>query len=327
MSSSSTTRLNANDAYSETRRNHANTWAISAAMSRLERQSKGTIIVAMQRLHAQDMTGFLEERGGWRKIAIPAICTKTKRYRLDHQQTHTWKKGAVIQPNRESLAAIEKIREEFGSAVFAAQYQQDPSPADGNMVRREWIKRYTTALSRSAYSQIVMAMDCAGKPGEQNDFTAIVIAGVAGRTLHVLEAHRGHWTVVQMRQMVQDLHTRWSFGTLLIEDTAAGTALLQLLREVRPILNVRPCLPKGRQAHPAQPEPGSIRIRHGAVPHPMPPGSPISRRKILAFPNGRYDDQLDALLHLLEWFGRQPAPIIGVPPIIAWGPKPQPGYY
>jgi hypothetical protein len=53
--------VKADDALSETRRTAANQWFNNTLLSRLDDKRKGAIIVAMQRVHVDDMTGFLLE--------------------------------------------------------------------------------------------------------------------------------------------------------------------------------------------------------------------------------------------------------------------------
>jgi hypothetical protein len=57
--------LNATEAYSKTTREKANNFFVGTLLSRLDDKRNGAIIVIMQRLHQDDLTGFLLEQGGW----------------------------------------------------------------------------------------------------------------------------------------------------------------------------------------------------------------------------------------------------------------------
>ena len=46
-----------------------------------------------------------------------------------------------MQPKRDSVEAIKELKRGVGSRVFAAQYQQNPTPADGNMIKAGWLGR------------------------------------------------------------------------------------------------------------------------------------------------------------------------------------------
>ena len=49
------------DAQSETHRNRLNQWVSNTLMSRLDSKETGVIIVVMQRVHLNDLSGYLIE--------------------------------------------------------------------------------------------------------------------------------------------------------------------------------------------------------------------------------------------------------------------------
>jgi hypothetical protein len=65
--------LNANDALSDTNRTSVNGWFTRTLYTRLNNKALGTVIVVMQRLHQDDLTGHLIEKGGWELLVLPAI--------------------------------------------------------------------------------------------------------------------------------------------------------------------------------------------------------------------------------------------------------------
>lgn len=66
--------LRADDATSETKRTGANLWFNNTLLSRLDDKRVGAIVVAMQRVHIDDLTGFLlAQSDEWKVISFPAI--------------------------------------------------------------------------------------------------------------------------------------------------------------------------------------------------------------------------------------------------------------
>jgi hypothetical protein len=61
------------DAQSDTQRNRLNQWVSNTLMSRLDSKETGVIIVVMQRVHLNDLSGYLFESGGWEVLSLPAI--------------------------------------------------------------------------------------------------------------------------------------------------------------------------------------------------------------------------------------------------------------
>ena len=62
------------DALSASRREYANEWFFNTLLSRLDDKVNGAIVVVMQRLHADDLSGTLLRSGeNWILLSLPAI--------------------------------------------------------------------------------------------------------------------------------------------------------------------------------------------------------------------------------------------------------------
>lgn len=81
------------------------------------------IIIIMQRLHEQDLSGYLMEKepDEWRVLSLPAILTDP----ITHEKKALW-------PMKHTLQELLKIRE-VNPLVFDTQYMQDPKPKEGLM--------------------------------------------------------------------------------------------------------------------------------------------------------------------------------------------------
>jgi predicted phage terminase large subunit-like protein len=294
------------DTDSETIRQRCNDWFDKTLMSRQEKLGKSRILVLMQRLHAYDLSGLLLERG-WPLFIIPAIATERSRYALGGGRHYTRKQGELLQPGRDSSAEYENLRNKHGSRMFEAQYQQNPTPPDGNLIRREWLKRYSSSFSRSACSYVVLTCDPAGKPGPNNDYTAIAIGGVRNNLLHLLDIHRGHWTVLEMMGKIVSLANHWRAGLVIVEDTSSGSGLIQLLN-AQTRLNVVGKHPTENKEIRLLRQQGVFEAARILLPEEAP-WLAAFESELLAFPSGRYDDQVDAVLMTLEWFADLPPEI------------------
>src|SRR5712671_2488658 len=66
--------LKPDDAFSETRRTGANQWFTNTLLSRLDDKRTGAIVIVMQRVHMDDLTGFLlSQSEEWEVLSLPAI--------------------------------------------------------------------------------------------------------------------------------------------------------------------------------------------------------------------------------------------------------------
>src|SRR6516164_609261 len=291
--------VKANDANSIVALEGAIDWFRSTALSRLDDPGKSIIIVTMQRLHMNDLSGILIE-GGWPQLVLPAIATEPKDYVVADGEVYHRPVDELLKPDRDSMEALDEIKREAGSRVFAAQYQQKPTPPDGNMIKAAWLKRYQVALDRTSYRHVVLSCDPAGKPGILNDYTAITIAGVVNKELHLLHVARGHWSVLQMRDQISALAQEWKPDLVLIEDTSSGMGLIQLLRE-QTSLSIVGRHPKDDKETRMSRHQG--RFEAGRVLLPVEaPWLAEFESELLSFPSGRYDDQVDAFMLLLDWF-------------------------
>ncbi len=66
-----------------------------------------------------------------------------------------------IDPTREGLEELEKIKRVLGSYVFEAQYQQNPLPVEGNLLKRSWLRTYPVRPADEDLDAIVHSWDTA----------------------------------------------------------------------------------------------------------------------------------------------------------------------
>src|SRR3979411_3065001 len=130
------------DAQSKSVREKTGQWYENTLLSRLDDKVHGAIVVVMQRLHLDDLSGHLLERGGVEHLCLPAIAEKKEPIQLDYGRTHVRSPGDVLDPVREPLSALERQRAAMTPLVFNGQVRQRPSPLEGNLIKREWIRYF-----------------------------------------------------------------------------------------------------------------------------------------------------------------------------------------
>lgn len=293
------------DANSDTVRTAVNDWFSTTLSSRLDNKMNGSIICVMQRLHEHDLSGMLMEQGGWDQLCIPSIAFEDEDIMLARGGVYHRREGEILHPEREPLSVLDELRTAMGSYAFEAQYQQQPMPADGNLFKADWL--LTTgvddALSESDYKgQIVQSWDTAIKTGSSNDYSVCITARIWRKEVHIIHVWRGR---VEFPDLVKKaIHQAQTYGarTVLIEDKASGSQLIQTLRN-----NSEPRVP-----HPLGRNPETDKFTRAAGVSSMVEAGQLFlpqdaqwlsefKKEILAFPNSRHDDQVDALSQLLEW--------------------------
>ena len=70
------------DAYSEAARAKVIDWFTSTVLSRLDNPKTDKIVIVAQRLHVDDLVGYLLDQGGWFHLNLPAIAVREEKLAL-----------------------------------------------------------------------------------------------------------------------------------------------------------------------------------------------------------------------------------------------------
>jgi predicted phage terminase large subunit-like protein len=288
------------DAQSDTQRNHLNDWFSSTLSSRLDNKTTGAIIVVMQRVHLNDLTGYLLEKSGdWTHLSLPAIAESDEEVLIGKGKIHKRCAGEALHPDRESLAVLENLRTQLGPDIFAAQYQQAPVPPGGGMIRRLWLQYYDKAPERSWQTKVIQSWDTAAKDGAQNDWSVCTTWLLADERFYLLDLTRGRFEYPLLRDTALELAKRFKPDVILIEDACTGTSLAQELREIhRHIIDPIPVHRDkiGRlYVQQAKFAAGRVLFPKGAA------FLPELEAELLVFPQGRNDDQVDSISQALSY--------------------------
>lgn len=296
------------EAQSDTTRDNVNEWYRTTLASRLNDKRTGAIICVMQRLHQYDLAGMMLEDGGWTNLSFPAIAIDNTVIDLPGGRRYYRWAGEALHATRESLATLERIKRDQGSVIFQAQYQQNPVPAAGNMIQAAWLRHVDPETGFPARGQIVQSWDTASKDGIHNDYSVCITARRSGNDIYILDVFRKKLTFPELKKAAIRQANHHRANVLLIEDAASGQQLYQTLRAESP---------RGVPAALKQKPEGDKKTRLSGVSYMIEAGQLILPAKapwlaefqseLLAFPNARFDDQVDALSQLLNWVRRRQA--------------------
>jgi predicted phage terminase large subunit-like protein len=114
------------------------------AINRLNNQATSALIVIMQRLHEQDVSGTILElmSGQYVHLCLPMEFDASKpcRTRIGFEDPRT-EDGELLCPQRFSRETVETdFKVNMGSYAYAGQYQQRPTPRGGGMFKRVWFE-------------------------------------------------------------------------------------------------------------------------------------------------------------------------------------------
>ena len=159
----------------------------------------------------------------------------------------------------------------------------------------------------------------AAKSGELNDYSVCLTFLVRGAKYYLLDADRVRLDFPDLRRRVLTNAQNFQADAVLIEDSSHGTALIQQLRREGSLMPIS-IKPKGDKimrmsAQSAKIEAGALLLPESA------PWLDTFLEEILAFPQVRHDDQVDALSQFLGWKSsrRQEFEIIAAPVLVNCG--------
>lgn len=314
------------DAASETIRAKVLQWYGGTLVSRLDSKQTGNIIVVMQRLHEDDLSGFLLAQGGWRSLSLPAIAMTDEVFSYSVgalRLTYTRREGEALHPERESLATLASIRADMGEAAFSAQYLQMPLPPGGGIFKVKWLQYYDALPLK--FDRIVESWDCASKDHERADYSACTVWGIVGEQYYLLYVLRERMDYPSLKRDVIRLAEQYNAKEILIEDTSAGTGLIQELTGLGRY-KIVPVTPGTREKQ-VRADQQTAKFEAGQV--WLPRDAPWMQdylHELTGFPNTRHDDQVDSTVQFLEWItSKRKSPMrlamehqqkVGVPAIV-----------
>ncbi len=206
--------INAVEASSEVVRQSTNDWFDQAFSTRLDDKKNGVMIVIMQRLHTDDLTGHLLKKGGWELLKIPAQAFTPITYKFPISGLEKeFEEGELLHEEREDRTTLAATMNTLGSQAFAGQYLQEPAPIGGGEFKKDWIQHYdNTAKSFTPQGMnIYICVDPANQKKTSSDYTAMMVVGLApDKNYYVLDIVRDRLNPTERIKMVIKLHMKWS---------------------------------------------------------------------------------------------------------------------
>lgn len=271
-------------------------------LSRANDPKSCRIVVVQQRMHEDDFVGHVQSLGDqWTVINLPAIAEDEEE--IPYQTflgEHVYRRaaGESLHPKRFPTQVYEAIRRASGEAIWSTQYQQRPAPAGGGLIDIGEFKLYGPEEKPLSFERIVQSWDTANKVEEWNDFSVCLTFGLKDGHAFLLDILRKRLTYPDLRAAVVEQAILHKATTILIEDKASGTQLIQELQRAGKS-GIVACTPVGdkkmRMSQNTNP------IRNGNVHVPVAAAFMSEfNHECVVFPNGRHRDQIDALSQALD---------------------------
>lgn len=240
-------------------------WWAETMPSRLNNRRTGAMIVVMQRVHEGDLSGhILANDLGYVHFCVPMSyvpCQHVNAWVGDKIETFIgddvenvdeddifWvdrrtEEGQLLWPERFPASEVAKIEKELGPYAYAGQFQQEPAPRGGGIIRSEWWKPYDDEAAKEhgaepgrypGFEFILAALDTAYTEKEENDPSAMSIWGIfrdkAGNPkIMLMFCWQERLLFHELVSRVGGDCQRFRVDRLIIEDKAAGHSVSQEL--------------------------------------------------------------------------------------------------
>lgn len=207
--------LKPDDAFSEVKRKAVNDRFNNTIRSRVNDRST-PIIVIMQRLHEEDMSGFLLDGGSgedWTHLCLPA---------LDENNIPLWEEKHTF----DELMSIKRAN----SYTFAGQYLQRPAPDEGGEWKKTWFniineKELHPSIKWSLY------IDGAYTADTKNDPTGLMVAGSYGNDLYIYSSIDKYLELPELTRFIPEFLNSLDVKVdlSLVEPKASGKSIKQVI--------------------------------------------------------------------------------------------------
>ena len=171
--------LSVDGAASEAVRTSTNTWFLEAVPTRLNNPKLSAIVVVMQRLHEEDVSGVILEKDlGYDHIMLPMRYDQSRAMPTvlgyaDPREID----GELLFPQRFPVEVVGRDEKAMGPYATAGQFQQTPEPRGGGIIKREWWQLWDHDVY-PAMDYVVASLDTAYTEKTENDMSALTVWGI-----------------------------------------------------------------------------------------------------------------------------------------------------
>jgi len=283
-------------ANSATERENANEWYRTTFYSRLNQPDIGVRIIIMQRVHEDDLTGFLlgkETRLKYKHICIPAK-SGDGNIKPKYLEKFYDKDTQLFWEDRFSQSTLDDYKSALGSYGYAGQLQQTPTPLDSGMIHKDWFKidRY-----RKDDATVNFVIDPAYTANQKNDPSALLAYTYKDNKWQIIDCINIYKEFPELVKFIPQWVQKNGYtpkSRIFVEPKASGKSIVQtLVRETG--LNVKEDKPPTKDKV-ARVSDISASLESGRVSLLNGDWNTEFLDQLTRFPAAKHDDMVDCLV-------------------------------
>lgn len=268
--------------------------------SRLNSPNKTPVIVIMQRLHELDLSGHLlsgkSSLGAFDHIVIPAIMDREKN---EYDQRE---RGEALWPFRANIKDLLQIKKTRPN-LFSGQQQQNPAPASGLMVEKDFLNFYDFRPPNFDYFYHVIDMNLKENAHSNACHSCY---GINPPNIYLVGQQVGKWKFTKAVDIIVNfINLMGSYHGIIVEARASGDALIAELEKkgFHSVIGVTPHKEKYYRMNEV------LEVyRAGNVWYPKQENEPwvaAHIHEVLTFPKGKNDDRVDCETMIIKYYRDQ----------------------
>lgn len=236
-----------------------------------------------------------ETKFHYKIINLPAIAE-------DDNDVLGRQRGEALWPELFNLSELENFKGKMTAPSWNSLYQGTPIDIEGGLISKGWFKEYEALPKAEDVKRITLSVDTASKQNERNDYTVIGVWFHDRHNNHYLaDIFREQPTFPELETQIAALATRWKATAILVEDKGNGTAYIQNHQgkstAPAPIISIE----VGQNSKEFRFDKVTPMIEAGQVYLPRNASwLPDYLKELVAFPNGKNDDQVDMTSQYLD---------------------------
>lgn len=279
--------LKPDDANSDAKRSSVNERYNSTIRSRVN-DRETPIIVIMQRLHEDDLSGFLLGGGSgedWKHLCLPA---------LNENNEPLWS-------DKHDFDELEQIRQ-ANRYNFAGQYMQQPSPEEGGEWRKEWFTIMDKSEIPMQSLKWELIIDGAYTKDTKNDPSGFQIGAKWNNNYVILSSVDKYLEMPELIKFIPN-HINASdvnIAMTLVEPKASGKSIVQIIRQETKvnITEIKTKFVNSSKIENARACSGYI--EGGRVILVKGSWNEHFLHQVAIFPNGKHDEHIDLTCYGIE---------------------------
>jgi predicted phage terminase large subunit-like protein len=268
--------------------------------NRLNRPSRGAIVIVAHRLHENDLCGHvLADGDDWTTVVLPFEATRSAAFDLGHGKKWRRKKGEILRPNEFSARDRKRVRK---LRNFEALYQQNPG---GTALPKISPKHFTLCpVVESEQVPTVISVDPGQAEGDRNSYSVVQVWRVRSTDFLLADQWRGRKSYDKLRSACRQMIRRHQPCVALIEKAGTGIALLSDLQHFG-WMECIPIVPRDSKLTRLRSHITAILDGQIALPERAAWRQDYVA-EFVAFPRSKFSDQVDATTQFLEFMATNP---------------------